>query len=75
VPQKAPPAAHPELEGHAFTRATKSPAERRYLSAEGRSAGAAETTKNIAFAFFSSKTSAKSHVKPQNKLNHSKQAE
>jgi hypothetical protein len=47
----------------------KSRAEWRYRSAEGRSAGAAETTKNIASAFFSSKTSAKSHVKPQNHLN------
>jgi hypothetical protein len=60
------------LEGHAFTRAGKKPRRRRNRSAEGLSAGAAETTKNIAFAFFSSKTSAKSHVKPKNKLNHSK---
>jgi hypothetical protein len=47
----------------------KSRAEWRYRSAEGRSAGAAETTKKYCLCFFSSKPSAKSHVKPQNHLN------
>jgi hypothetical protein len=41
-----------QAEGHAFTRAIKSRAEWRYRSAEGRSAGAAETTKKYCLCFF-----------------------
>ena len=37
-------------EGPGFNRATKNPRERAYLSAEGRSGGAAETTELPSFA-------------------------
>jgi hypothetical protein len=45
------------------------------LSAGRRSDGAAATTEILLLLFNSSKTSAKSRVKPQNHLNYSKQGE
>jgi hypothetical protein len=49
-------------------------ADRRNHSAEGGSTGAAETIKISPLLFYSSKTSVKSNVKPQNNLNDTKQA-
>jgi hypothetical protein len=53
----------------------KKPRRRRHRSAEGLSGGAAVTPDNCRLLFKSPKTSVKSHVKSQNKLNHSKHGE